>query len=271
MAKLGVQDAETLIPVREAQHGKASVCVSIVSHGHGAMVERLVNTLLGFSEVGKLILTLNVPESLIIPDDSRIKWLENATTKGFGANHNAAFQMCREEFFCVLNPDIEFLGNPFPILLEALKLERAAVAAPLVVSPAGLIEDSIRYFPRPIALLMKFLFKADGRYSAKSGQEIFFPEWCAGMFLLFRSQDFERLGGFDEHYFLYYEDVDICVRVWQQRMRVVACPKVSVVHDARRDSRRSLKHLRWHLASMMRFFWRHLGRLPSVPGSREFE
>lgn len=89
------------------------------------------------------------------------------------------------------------------------------------------------------------------------------------MFMLFRSQDFERLGGFDERYFLYYEDVDICVRAGQQGMRVVACPKVSVVHDARRDSRRSFKHLRWHLASMVRFFWRHWGRLPRVPGSRE--
>lgn len=233
------------------------------------MVDQLLEQLLDCPEVSTIVVTRNIPESSNYRADSRISVVENARAKGFGANHNAAFQMCREEFFCVLNPDIEFFGNPFPILLEALKLERAAVAAPLVVSPAGLIEDSIRHFPRPAALLMKFLFKADGRYSAKSGQESFFPEWCAGMFLLFRSQDFERLGGFDERYFLYYEDVDICVRVWQQGMRVVACPKVSVVHDARRDSRRSLKHLRWHLASMMRFFWQHLGRLPGVPGGRD--
>lgn len=271
MAKLGVQNDETVIPVHEAPDGKASVCVSIVSHGHGPMVETLVNSLLGFSEVGQLILTLNVPENLIFPDDSRIRRLENVNAKGFGANHNAAFQMCREAFFCVLNPDIEFSTNPFPVLLETLKLGRAAVAAPLVVSPSASIEDSIRYFPRPATLLMKFLFGADGRYSVKSGQEYFFPEWCAGMFMVFRSQDFERLGGFDERYFLYYEDVDICVRVWQQGMKVVACTKVSVVHDARRDSRRNLKHLRWHLASMLRFFWQHWGRLPSVPGGRELE
>ena len=247
------------------------IAVSVVSHGHESMVDRLLEQLLVCPEVSRIIVTRNIKESSNYPTDSRISVVDNALPKGFGANHNAAFQMCRDEFFCVLNPDIEFLGNPFSVLLEALKSERVAVAAPLVVSPAGLIEDSIRYFPRPAALLMKFLFKADGRYSAKPGQECFFPEWCAGMFMLFRSQDFERLGGFDERYFLYYEDVDICVRVWQQGVRVVACPKVSVVHDARRDSRRSLKHLRWHLASMMRFFWRHWGRLPSVPGSREFE
>ena len=265
MAKLGGQNDEAVIPVHEAPQGKASVCVSIVSHGHGAMVEGLVNTLLGFSEVGQLILTLNVPENLIFPDDSRIKRLENANTKGFGANHNAAFKMCREAFFCVLNPDSEFSTNPFPVLLETLKLERAAVAAPLVVSPSGSIEDSMRYFPRPVTLLMKFLSGADGRYSAKSGQEHFFPEWCAGMFMLFRSRDFERLSGFDERYFLYYEDVDICVRAWRLGLKVAACPRVSVVHDARRASRRSACHLRWHLASMARYFVKYWGRLPRCP------
>ena len=97
-----------------------------------------------------------------------------------------------------------------------------------------------------------------------SGQASFHPEWVAGMFMLFRSQDFARLGGFDEAFFLYYEDVDICVRAWKQGMKIVACPQVSVVHDARRDSHRSARHIRWHLASMVRYFFKHWGRLPHV-------
>ena len=80
--------------------------------------------------------------------------------------------------------------------------------------------------------------------------------------MLFRSEDFARLKGFDERFFLYYEDVDICIRVWQLSLRVAACPRVSVVHHARRDSRRSLRHLRWHLESMGRYFLKHWGRLP---------
>jgi hypothetical protein len=48
-------------------------------------------------------------------------------------------------------------------------------------------------------------------------------------------------------------------------MRILACPKVSVIHDARRDSHRRLRHLRWHLASIVRYFWKHCGRLPRVP------
>jgi N-acetylglucosaminyl-diphospho-decaprenol L-rhamnosyltransferase len=241
------------------------IAVSIVSHGHGDMVGRLVGQLLAFPEVAQIILTLNVPESVALPDDARVTVIGNAEPKGFGANHNAAFAACTQTFFCPLNPDIEFDRNPFPVLSAALGDDRVALVAPLVRSPDGKIEDSMRRFPTPGSLLMKALGGSDGRYLVRQDQADFAPEWVAGMFMLFRSRDFHDLGGFDEHFFLYYEDVDICARVWQKGMKVLACPRGCVIHDAQRDSRRSLRHLRWHLMSMARFLWKHRGRLPRVP------
>lgn len=225
---------------------------------------RLVGELLAFPEVSQIILTLNVPESVALPDDARVTLIVNAQPKGFGANHNAAFACCTQTFFCPLNPDIEFDRNPFPALSAALGDKRVALVAPLVRSPDGNIEDSMRHFPTPGSLLMKALGGSDGRYIVREGEAEFSPEWVAGMFMLFRSRDFHDLGGFDERFFLYYEDVDICVRVWRKGMRILACPKAGVIHDARRDSRRSLRHLRWHLGSMARFLWKHRGRLPTV-------
>lgn len=225
---------------------------------------RLVGELLAFPEVSQIILTLNVPESVALPDDARVTFIGNAQPKGFGANHNAAFAACAQTFFCPLNPDIEFDRNPFPALSAALGDKRVALVAPLVRSPDGNIEDSMRHFPTPGSLLMKALGGSDGRYIVREGEAEFSPEWVAGMFMLFRSRDFHDLGGFDERFFLYYEDVDICVRVWRKGMRILACPKAGVIHDARRDSRRSLRHLRWHLGSMARFLWKHRGRLPTV-------
>ena len=228
------------------------------------MVGRLVGQLLAFPEVAQIILTLNVPESVALPDDARVMVIGNAEPKGFGANHNAAFAACAQTFFCPLNPDIEFDRNPFPVLSAALGDNRVALVAPLVRSPDGKIEDSMRHFPTPGSLLAKALGGSDGRYVVREGEANFSPEWVAGMFMLFRSRDFHDLGGFDERFFLYYEDVDICVRVWRKGMRILACPKAGVIHDARRDSRRSLRHLRWHLGSMARFLWKHRGRLPMV-------
>ena len=228
------------------------------------MVETLIGVLLGCPEVRQVIVTRNVPESLDLPGDDRVVLIENVVPKGFGANHNAAFALCGQPFFCPLNPDIELPENPFPYLLECIARSSAALAAPLIVSPSGSIEDSMRQFPTLRLLLSKALGGADGRYEIPAGQPDICPEWVAGMFMLFRSEDFARLNGFDESFFLYYEDVDICVRIWQQGLKVTACPRVSVIHDARRDSRRSWRHMRWHLASMGRYFWKHWGRLPQV-------
>lgn len=246
-------------------YGQAElIAVSIVSHGHGAMVTRLVHALLGFPEVAQILVTINIPESLALPSSSRITLIDNPFPKGFGANHNAAFEHCHQPFFCPLNPDIEVPLNPFPALLAVLTCRKVAMAAPLVLAPDGRFEDSLRYFPTFRSLARKALGSADGRYLVTHGQTNFHPEWVAGMFMLFRSPDFARLGGFDEAYFLYYEDVDICVRMWKLGMKITACAQVSVIHDAQRDSHHSFRHLCWHLASMARYFLKHWGRLPRV-------
>jgi N-acetylglucosaminyl-diphospho-decaprenol L-rhamnosyltransferase len=240
------------------------ITVSIVSHGHAAMIEGLVESLLHFPEVREIVLTLNIPEALNLPEDERLWIIRNPVPKGFGTNHNLAFGHGTQPFFCLLNPDIRFPSNPFPVLLAALEGGKAALVAPVAKTPAGQIEDNIRHFPTPASLLRKAWGGSDGRYAVAEGQEAFYPEWVAGLFVLFRRQDYSRLRGFDERYFLYYEDVDICVRAWQQGMPVLACPEVSVIHDARRDSRRNGRHMRWHLASMARYFWKHWGRLPTA-------
>ncbi|BAL26043.1 glycosyltransferase family protein [Azoarcus sp. KH32C] len=228
------------------------------------MVARLLTQVLTCPAVSQVLVTLNVPESLRLPEDERVSMIENARPEGFGANHNAAFARCSQPYFCPLNPDIELEDDPFPSLIAAIEEASAAVAAPAVKSPDGDEEDSIRFFPTLRSLALKALGGADGRYLVQKGQGAFFPEWVAGMFMLFRSADYAHLKGFDEGFFLYYEDVDICVRAWQSGLKVLACPSVSVIHDARRDSRRSLRHLGWHLASMARYFLKHRGRLPNI-------
>ncbi|PKO90712.1 MAG: glycosyl transferase [Betaproteobacteria bacterium HGW-Betaproteobacteria-10] len=228
------------------------------------MVETLVESLLACPEVSQIIVTKNIPESLAILASERVVLIENTIPKGFGANHNAAFLHCRVAYFCPLNPDIGLSGNPFGTLVSEIERTGAAVAAPLVISPDGAVEDSIRYFPTLFSLMRKILGGADGRYGVEVGASSFCPEWVAGMFMLFRSADYAQVKGFDERFFLYYEDVDICVRTWRTGMKVLACPSVTVIHDARRDSHGNLKLLRFHLLSMGRYFLKHWGRLPKV-------
>jgi GT2 family glycosyltransferase len=228
------------------------------------MVLRLLSQLLECDEVSRIIVTLNVPENLEFPDSERLEIIQNTIPLGFGANHNQAFLRAGEAYFCPLNPDVTLLGNPFPHLVAAMDGLGAGISAPSVISPEGSIEDSVRCFPTLLGLVAKVLRTSSGQLHFEARSEPFCPDWVAGMFMLFRHETYAALGGFDEGFFLYYEDVDICIRAWQAGMKIVICPSVSVVHDAQRDSHRSLRHLRWHLVSMARYFSKHLGRLPRV-------
>lgn len=241
------------------------ITVSIITHGHSAMMAQLLRDLIQCPEVTRIVLTHNMHEAAVtIPEAlaSKVVNVNNLVPKGFGANHNAAFRHCQTHYFCVLNPDIRLLTNPFPVLLPVLKKANAGAVAPVSVNAQGVVEDSVRYFPRPRSLAAKALGLTDGSYRSKPGAEAFAADWVGGMFMLFRSADFKAIHGFDEKYFLYYEDVDICARLWKAHRRVFACPQVTVVHNAQRASRRDLRHLRWHLQSMTRYFRKYLFRLP---------
>jgi len=238
------------------------ICVSLVSHGHGAMVDELVERLASFPEVTQILLTQNIQEFSKLRFSDKIEIIVNNVPLGFSANHNAAFVRCHEPFFCVLNPDIILPENPFPALLGCISTYNAAMCAPLVLSPELRVEDSFRYFPVPFSLFKKALKLSDGRYHVVLGEKVFCPDWIAGMFMLFDRHTFQAIGGFDQKFFLYYEDVDICVRLWKYGFRIVACPSVRVIHAAQRSSHRNWRFMRWHLVSMVRYFYKHAGRLP---------
>jgi N-acetylglucosaminyl-diphospho-decaprenol L-rhamnosyltransferase len=242
----------------------SQVCISIVSHGHGSMVGLLVERLLAFAEVGQIIVTLNVYESISIPNDRRVLLISNQIPKGFGENHNTAFSKCHMNYFCPLNPDIEFIENPFPILLPILINNDAALVAPRIIAPDGSTEDSWRYFPTFLSLLKKLFFNNEGRIHEYISAERNYTEWVAGMFMLFQANIFNILGGFDCRFFLYYEDVDICARIWKSNNKILVCPTVSVIHDARRDSRKKIKHLYWHICSLILYLIKYRGGAKSI-------
>lgn len=182
-----------------------TVTVSVVSHGHGDMVARLCETLLLHAQIGKVVVTLNIPETLHLPQDARITCLQNTQPKGFGTNHNAAFAHCATNYFVVLNPDIE-LVTPSPVLfaslIEAVQYPRTALTAPIVRAPDGTLEDNFRRFPTFMGLCRKWLFGERGYYGAEALSSEFSPDWIAGMFLLFKRDAFVAIGGFDERFFL---------------------------------------------------------------------
>lgn len=231
--------------------------ISVVSHNQGLLVSRLLADLERYcvSSGVSVVLTLNVPEQLPFTERDfgiPIVVKHNDTPKGFGANHNAAFREAQGDFFCIVNPDIRLKADPFPPLLGAFTDERIGISAPIVVDPEDRIEDSVRVVPTPLFIIRKLLGRVPPDYDVNG--ETLYPEWIGGMFMVFRSRVFAQLGGFDERYFLYYEDVDLCCRARLAGFDIAVAPEARVIHEARRDSRRRPKYLMWHLFSMLRFF-----------------
>ncbi|MDB5804035.1 MAG: glycosyl transferase family 2 [Betaproteobacteria bacterium] len=235
----------------------SALTISIVSHGHGALVSDLLRDLGQYVRVPfKVLLTLNVPEADPSPADGlpySIQVIRNARPRGFGANHNAAFRLAGPGYFCVLNPDVRLQADPFPALLAELAEARVGVAAPAVHDQDGRPEANARRFPTPAALLRKALTGAQTIEYEHGGQALA-VDWVSGVFMLFSGQVYAEVGGFDERYFLYYEDVDLCARLRRAGYVARLVPSARATHAARYDSHRRPRYLRWHLASMLRFF-----------------
>lgn len=241
---------------------QGSIHVSVVSHGQGKLVAQLLEDFNRFSRDVSLhvTVTLNIPERLDFNPAQfhfAIDLLHNAHPRGFSENHNAAFRHGAQfhyDWFCVVNPDIRISENIFPALLAVFaEMPGTGLVAPTVCNQRGTVEDSARRFPGIITPFLRVLgFKMGLDYA---GMKIRFePDWVAGMFMLFPASTYKALGGFDDRFFLYYEDVDLCARLRLAGYGIVVEPKATVIHESRRDSHRKLKYLQWHLRSALRFF-----------------
>ena len=235
------------------------ITLSVVSHGQNALVNQLLGDIQRVcADRVTLVLTQNVPDPVAFASENLncpIEIIVNQARKGFGANHNAAFAQCRTPYFCVCNPDIRLTSDPLPSLLQTLARPGVAAAAPLVRSPKGAIEDSVRRFPTIATLIGKlFIERRAPDYPVDGGP--LDVDWAAGMFLLLRSDAFRSVDGFDEGYFLYYEDVDLCRRLHAAGRTVIYNPGAEVIHDARRASRRNPRLALHHARSALRFLSR---------------
>ena len=237
---------------------RAILSLSIVSHGQCELVNALLGDLQRHCDTVdiEVLLTLNLPEDLpplLENSGFRVKVIRNPAPLGFGANHNQAFVQAEGDFFCVLNPDVRLDSPVFDVLMSTLQNPVLGVAAPLVVNRQGLIEDSARRFPTPLKILCKAAGGCRGGDYVVGTQPVY-PDWVGGMCMLFRRDVYRDMGGFDERYFLYYEDVDLCARIWLKGLSVALIPQVKVMHDARRTSHKSASYLKMHIRSMLRFF-----------------
>ena len=246
-----------------------TLTISVVSHRQGQLVRDLLTSL----QVHKpscsfeVVLTLNTSE----PDPTAglkltypVKVIMNYVPYGFGKNHNRAFSISKGSYFCVLNPDIVFIEEVYSLLIKEMESLKAGIIAPGILDGSGEVQDNFRKLPTPGRLLARCLggSRTDD-LAVVNERGLAFPDFISGMFLLLKSSAFKELGGFEERYFLYFEDVDLSLRCRFAGHPVVVDTRIKVIHEAQMSSHRSLRYLWWHTMSALRFFtsslfWRAL-------------
>ena len=227
--------------------GGPSVTVSIVSHRQWALVRPLLEQLgrLCRASVARIVVTINLPEPIEDLDVGiPLEIVHNPAPKGFGANHNAAFARCTTPWYLVLNPDIRLTSDVVGAMVARAQADTGLIA-PRIQEPGKPEPEPFRGPLTPMELVRRRL----AGYQPPSH-----PAWVAGMFMLVRREAFARVEGFDERYFMYCEDFDICARLQLAGWKILIARDLSVLHDARRDSHASVRALAWHVSSLLKLW-----------------
>lgn len=237
------------------------LALSIVSHRQGDLVASLLQDLVPHvNSLVQVLVTINIPEpeAFLAQATYPVTVIRNAAPLGFGANHNRAFARSDAAFFVVMNPDIRLTRLDFEMLLASFEGSKMAAVSPLVRGVEGGIEDHARRFPSPLRVSRRVARRLVGLTNAPDYDLMAAPltvvDWVAGMFIVFRSDLYRRVGGFDERYFMYLEDADICRRLASVGWCTAVSHRAEVVHAARRSTLRQWRHFRWHVSSLARFF-----------------
>jgi GT2 family glycosyltransferase len=168
-----------------------------------------------------------------------------------------------------LNPDALLDEEGLTHLVKALDDPRVGVAGPRIVGRDGALDYSQRRFPRlrstfAQAFFLHRLFPAarwtDEVVRDRAAYEVAGPtEWLSGACLAVRRELLEQLGGFDEGFFMYCEDKDLCRRAWDAGYQVVYLPTATASHDGGGSAPRSAL-LPVLAASRIRYAEKHGGR-----------
>ncbi|ARV15517.1 glycosyltransferase family 2 protein [Polaribacter sp. SA4-12] len=195
-----------------------------------------------------------------------VEYIAVGKNVGFGAGHNIILNKIKNlsNYHLVLNPDVSFNSTVIPNLIAKLKRhEIVSMIAPKVLFPNGEHQYSCRRYPRVSELLarrfkfLKPIFKSiiyKGEYKEKNLDSSFFAEYIAGCFHLYKTKDFIELNGFDDRYFLYMEDVDICKKISLSDKQKLYYPKEEITHVLKQGSSKDLNLFFRHTSSAIKYF-----------------
>lgn len=203
--------------------------------------------------------------------DSRILWINSDYNLGYGKGNNKVIKLGIGKFHLVLNPDIILKKET---ILENIKyLDQnidVGLVYPSIFNQFGKPQVSIYSYPSILILLLRgFAPKIKKNFKIYSKKYEFnfidnnVPEkitFVSGCYMLFRKSDFLHLNGFDERFFLYFEDTDIALRLSKIK-KIKYSSKVNLIHYGGGVTRKNIIHIFYFFSSLVKFYNKHYWKL----------
>jgi hypothetical protein len=238
--------------------------ISIVSHGHGELIKKL-GTLQELGKLFQIIVTDNVGEAGFehYCKTNNFHYLKNNIKKGFGENNNQNFSyavnelnMNPDDCFLVLNPDVIVSSDSLIKAKNKMIMQNSRLATINLVKEKGVYDANVRNFPVVSDFFESYLYRKNKTIIDKSKiLDSCYVDWASGSFLLFKSSLYQEIKGFDEKFFMYCEDLDICKRAFSlTKEKVLYIADVEAFHIAAHNNRKIFsKHFYWHVKSVLRY------------------
>ncbi|MGI8464317.1 glycosyltransferase family 2 protein [Pectobacterium punjabense] len=241
------------------------VFVSVISHGHSSLIKKLSCLDFLCLEFCVIVKSNKSGDSFEFDNEKgNFHWIDEKYNCGFGENNNIVFSYCQtklgmqdNDYFIVLNPDVFIEVDMLLELIQLMENDRVVFSAiNLFLNDSQTCPDpSIRHFPNLFNFLFSFLGLGNSTVIDKSNiTSAMEVDWAAGSFLAFKASHYQSLYGFDENYFMYCEDIDICYRSAKMGLSLTFYPKIKAIHLAKHENRMILsRHFYWHVSSVIRF------------------
>ena len=182
-----------------------------------------------------------------------VKCLQSERNRGMGGGNNLAARGAVGEFLLILNNDTLVKTDSIKQLIDFYRSgQGVGLVGPSLRYPDGRLQSTCLRFPGILTPLYRRTFLGQfakrhldrflyADYDHQSVKEV---DWVQGSAMLIKRSLFEELSGFDERFFMYFEDIDLCRRIWQTGLKVFYYPKSEMIHDHTRASAND----RWFLA-----------------------
>jgi N-acetylglucosaminyl-diphospho-decaprenol L-rhamnosyltransferase len=221
----------------------ALVEVVVVSYNSRDRLRACVEPLSGLDWVDVVVVdNASADGSLQSIADLQVRRIARPDNGGFAVGCNEGWRSGTAPFVCFLNPDATVDEDSLRRLVRVLEEhDRIGAVAPRIMHPDGTIAFSLRRYPRlrstyarafflhrlfPNAAWSDELVRDKAEYERPSS-----PEWVSGAAVVLPRSVLEELNGWDEGFFLYSEDVDLCRRVWRSGRQVRFEPAAAAVHE----------------------------------------